>query len=85
MPGACDVENQGNPRPASERLASLELIPGAPTTAAEVWLWHGRVPDVGHGESPWVVLRADDWPMSSHSARELAAALLLAADRVEAL
>jgi hypothetical protein len=72
-----------DPQTAPERIAALELIPGHATTAAEVWLWQGRVQEVSDNPGPWVVLRADDWPMSSDAARELAAALVLAADRAE--
>jgi hypothetical protein len=72
-----------DPETAPERIAALELIPGHATTAAEVWLWQGRVREVSDHPGPWVVLRTDDWPMSSHAARELAAALVRAADRAE--
>lgn len=72
------------PPPPPERIGTLPLIPGHASTAAEVWVWQGRVPEVSHHARSWVVLRTDDWPMSAESARELAAALLRAADRVEA-
>ena len=72
-----------DPQTTPERIAALELIPGHATTAAEVWLWQGRVPEVSDHPGSWVVLRADDWPMSSDAARELAAALVLAADRAD--
>jgi hypothetical protein len=61
----------------------MELVPGHSATAAEVWLWRGEVPDDGDNSTPRVVLRADDWPMSSAAARKLAAALLIAAERAE--
>ena len=72
-----------DPETAAERIAALELIPGHATTAAEVWLWQGRVREISDHPGPWVVLRTDDWPMSSKAARELAAALVRAADRAE--
>lgn len=80
---------------ALEVVAALELIPGHPATAAEVWLWHGPAAGprgdedaeddhrIGAGGSPRVVLRADDWPMHAESARQLALALLGAAERAE--
>lgn len=61
----------------------LELIPGRPTTRAEVWVWHGHVPDACDEDKPWVVLKADDWPMSPSTARQLASALIDAAARAE--
>ena len=72
-----------DPEPAPEQIAALELIPGHPATAAEVWLWPGRVPEVSDHPRPWVLLRADDWPMSPDAARTLATAIVLAADRAE--
>ena len=66
---------------SAEKVAGLELIPGHATTTAEVWVWRGPLPDVHDGSRSCVVLRADDWPMSADRARELAAALLEAADR----
>ena len=73
----------GGPEHAPDVIAALEQIPGHAATAAEVWVWQGAVPEASDHPGPWVVLRADDWPMSSGTARELAAALLAAADRVE--
>lgn len=70
--------------PLVERIAALELIPGHATTAAEVRLWHGRVPEVSEVARRWVVLDTDDWPMSPDAARLLAAALVRAADQVDA-
>jgi hypothetical protein len=69
--------------PAAEPVAAVELIPGHATTAAEVWLWSGSVPEVSDAPDRWVVLRADDWPMSAAAARRLAAALIQAAERAE--
>jgi hypothetical protein len=69
--------------PSAQRVAVLEQIPGHPATAAEVWVRAGAVPGVGGGEGPWVVLRADDWPMSPSAARRLAAALVDAAARAD--
>jgi hypothetical protein len=76
--------HHGEPEPGSEKIVGLQQIPGHATTTAEVWLWRGRVPEVCDEPRPWVVLRADDWPMSSHAARRLAEALLQAADRADA-
>ncbi|SFL29329.1 hypothetical protein [Geodermatophilus ruber] len=47
-------------------------------------LFSGAVPGVTEHPGPWVVLRGDDWPMSTGVARRLAAALLNAVDRLEA-
>lgn len=76
-----------------EVVAALELIPGHAATAAEVWLWHGPTPGIdeqptagdqpGDAGRPRIVLRADDWPMHADSARQLAAALLSAAERAD--
>jgi hypothetical protein len=70
-----------------EEVATMELIPGHAGTAAEVWVWRGSVPgvsDVPADDGQFhVVLRADDWPMSSAAARRLATALLEAAERAE--
>jgi len=71
------------PDPAPDVIAALEQVPGHATTWAEVWVWQGCVPDVSEQSGPWVVLRADDWPMHPRTARELAAALVEAADRAE--
>ena len=71
-------------QPAVELVAAFDLIPGHATTVAEVCLWTGRVPEVSDAPRRWVVVRTDDWPMSSDMARQLAAALLRAADRAEA-
>lgn len=71
------------PERTPDVIAALEQIPGHAATAAEVWVWEGPVPEVSDHPASWVVLRADDWPMSSVTARALAAALLQAADRVE--
>ena len=68
---------------AYEEIATVELIPGHAVTAAEVWLWHGETPGVSADASTRVVLSVDDWPMSSSSARQLAAALVVAAKRAE--
>jgi len=65
-------------------VAAVELIPGHAATEAEVLLMSGAVPGVTEHPGPWVVLRGDDWPMSAGTARLLAAALLHAADRLEA-
>lgn len=71
--------------PAARRtVATFELMPGHPTTAAEVALWWGEVHGVPEHRGPWVVLHGDDWPMSTAVARRLAAALTEAADRAEA-
>jgi hypothetical protein len=75
------LSNESHP---SGRVAALELIPGHATTEAEVVIWSGPVPGVTGQHGPWVVLRGDDWPMTPTVARSLAAALLQAADRVEA-
>lgn len=72
------------PSSAASRIAALELIPGHAGTEAEVLLWSGAVPGVTEHAGPWVVLRGDDWPMGATAARQLAAALLRAADRAEA-
>jgi len=69
---------------ALEIVEELELIPGQPTTVAQVWMWRGPVPHVSELPLPWVVLHGDDWPMSPHVARKLAAALVRGADRAEA-
>ncbi len=69
--------------PQPERITRVEQIPGQASTSAEVWLWRGCVPEVGDDLRPWVVLQADDWPMSADTARELAATLLRAADLLE--
>lgn len=66
------------------KVAALELVPGHATTEAEIFLWTGRVPEAGDHAGPWVVLRTDDWPMSPATARELAGALLSAAERADA-
>jgi hypothetical protein len=71
------------PGSAPGRIAALELMPGHPATEAEVWVWEGRRPEPGDDFGAWVVLRGDDWPMSPEVARELAAALLRAADHAE--
>lgn len=68
---------------APEQIAALELIPGHPTTAAEVRVWRGRVPGIDGDAGPWVVMSADDWPMAPDAARALAAALVRAADRID--
>ena len=73
-----------DPSCPSSRVAALELIPGHAGTVAEVLLWHGAVPGVSGRRGPWVVLRGDDWPMSADAARQLAAALMHAADCAEA-
>lgn len=70
--------------PGTRKVAVLPLIPGHVATEAEVWLWTGTVPQAGDQPGPWVVLRTDDWPMSPAIARELAGALLSAADRADA-
>lgn len=44
----------------------------------------GNDPSAGGDSSAQVVLCADDWPMPAETARELAAALLAAAERAEA-
>jgi hypothetical protein len=62
----------------------VELIPGHAETVAHVWLWHGRVSEVGDDSRLWVSLEADDWPMAPSVARRLAAALLEAAAVAEA-
>ena len=72
-----------DPECSTERVAALELIPGHASTTAEVWIWQGHVPELDGEPRPWVMLRSDDWPMSSEAARELAAALIRAAERVE--
>ena len=69
---------------ARRTVAAFELMPGHPTTAAEVVLWWGEVHGMPESRGPWVVLRGDDWPMSTDVARRLAAALLEAAERAEA-
>jgi len=69
---------------ASTRFAAFELIPGHAATEAEVLVLSGAVPGVTEQPGPWVVLRGDDWPMSAGTARRLAAALMHAADRLEA-
>ena len=67
-----------------ERVDTVELIPGHTEALAEVWLWHGRVPEVSDAPRVWVSLQADDWPMCPEVARRLAAALLTAAAMAEA-
>jgi hypothetical protein len=78
------VPAPGAARPPGCAVAAFELIPGHPATGAEVLLWCGAVPGVSEDRGPWVVLRGDDWPMSADVARRLAAALVEAADRVDA-
>jgi hypothetical protein len=68
---------------ASSRVAAVELIPGQAATEAEVLVWFGTLPGVVEHPGPWVVLRGDDWPMNADAARQLAAALLTAADFVD--
>jgi len=68
----------------ARRIETLELIPGHPDTAAEVWLWHGRVPELADEPHRWISLRTDDWPMCPATARGLASALLAAAAIAEA-
>lgn len=63
----------------ARRIRAMELIPGHAETAAEVWVWHGVVPEVRRDARTWVSLRSDDWPMCPTMARRLAAALLAAA------
>jgi hypothetical protein len=70
--------------PVPSQVSALELIPGHAATEAEVVLWSGAVPGVTEHRGPWVVVRVDDWPMGADAARRLAAALVEAADRVEA-
>jgi hypothetical protein len=70
-----------DPLPAAASVATLQLVPGHPTTAAEVFLWHGAVLGIDDPPQMRVVLRADDWPMTPERARQLAALLLRAADR----
>ena len=65
------------------RVDTVELIPGQGETAAEVWLWHGQVPEATDDRRLWVSLKADDWPMCPAVARRLAAALLTAAAMAE--
>ena len=60
-------------------IETVELIAGHPGTAAEVWLWHGRVPELAEEPRCWISLRTDDWPMCPATARGLASALLAAA------
>jgi hypothetical protein len=69
---------------SARRIEALELIPGHPNTAAEVWLWHGRVPELAEEPRCWISLRTDDWPMCPATARGLASALLAAAAIAEA-
>lgn len=75
-----DSPADGNAR----RIETLELIPGHPNTAAEVWLWDGRVPELADEPRRWISLRTDDWPMCPATARGLASALLAAAAIAEA-
>jgi len=60
-------------------IDTLELIPGHADTVAEVWLWHGRVPEVSDDPRIWISLKSDDWPMCPATARCLASALMAAA------
>jgi hypothetical protein len=68
---------------AHEPVATMEQIPGHAATVAEVWLWRDPAPTAQNHATPRVVLQADDWPMSAEAARQLAALLIVAAQRAE--
>jgi hypothetical protein len=78
-PAGVPVDNPSAGDAPARRIRAVELIPGHAETAAEVWLWHGRVPAVDDDPRLWVSLKSDDWPMRPATARRLAAALLAAA------
>ena len=69
VPGGTSFHGDGSAR----RVRAMELIPGHAETAAEVWVWHGRVPEVSREPRTWVSLKSDDWPMRPATARRLAA------------